>query len=82
METTLHFDTSVSLSKLAQILKEQLPARDRQILADLLQEDEEAPSKEEILSRLKDDYIALQNGTLKTRPASEFLEELRREGHL
>ena len=76
METTLHFDTSVSLSKLAQILKEQLPARDRQILADLLQEDEEAPSKEEILSRLKEDYIALQNGTLKTRSLKDVLNEL------
>lgn len=76
METTLHFDTSVSLSELAQILKEQLPARDRQILADLLQEDEEAPSKEEILSRLKEDYIALQNGTLKTRSLKDVLNEL------
>jgi hypothetical protein len=76
METTLHFDTSVSLSKLAQILKEQLPVRDRNILADLLQEDEEAPSKEEILSRLKEDYIALQNGTLKTRSLKDVLDEL------
>jgi hypothetical protein len=75
METTLHFDTSISLTKLAQILREQLPANDRRTLANLLQEEED-PSKQEILSRLKEDYIALQNGTLKTRSLKDVLDKL------
>ncbi|HEV7379064.1 MAG TPA: hypothetical protein VGN64_04675 [Dyadobacter sp.] len=76
METTLHFDTSISLTKLAQILREQLPANDRRTLANLLQEEEGDPFKQEILSRLKEDYIALQNGTLKTRSLKDVLDEL------
>ena len=84
METTLHFDTTVSLNQLAQIIREQLTAKDRLALADMLQTDSEneEPTKEQILSQLKEDYIALQNGTLKTRPALEFLAELKSEGHL
>lgn len=76
METTLHFDTTLSLSKLAQILREQLPAKDRQVLAELLIEDNETLSKEQILSQLKDDYVALQEGTLKTRSLKDVLNEL------
>ncbi|TDE13338.1 hypothetical protein [Dyadobacter psychrotolerans] len=77
METTLHFDTKVSLSQLAQIIREQLPAKDRLALANMLQtEEDDEPTKEQILSRLKEDYIALQNGTLKTRTLKEVLDEL------
>ena len=83
METTLHFDTAVSLTRLAQMIREQLPAKDRLALAGMLQEDvDEEPTKEQILNRIKEDYIAFQNGTLKTRPASEFLTELKSEGYL
>lgn len=34
------------------------------------------PTKEQILADLKRSLIELQNGTLKTRPAKEFLNEL------
>jgi len=82
MKTTLHLETTVSIHHLAQMIRKQLPAKDRLALANMLQEDD-APTKEQIiLDRLKEDYIALQKGTLKTRPASDFLAELKDEGYL
>ncbi len=81
METTLQFNTSISLAQLARQLREQLPAKERNELAAMIQEDEE-PTKEQILTQLKEDYVALQKGTLKTRPAAEFLAELKSEGYL
>ena len=83
METTLQLNTSISLSQLAQLLREQLPPADRNQLAAMIREEtDDEPTKEEILARLKEDYVALQNGTLKTRPANEFLVELKKEGYL
>ena len=77
MEAILHIPTTdVSLSQL-----EQFPAKEREHLASLIQEDA-APTKEQLLSQLKEDHIALQKGTLKTRPAAGFLAELEREGLL
>lgn len=43
---------------------------------------DDEPTKEEILQQLKEDYVALQKGTLKTRPVSDFLAELKKEGLL
>jgi hypothetical protein len=43
---------------------------------------DDEPTKVEILQHLKEDYVALQKGTLKTRPASDFLAELKKEGLL
>lgn len=43
-----------------------------------IQEHDE-PSKEEILFQLKEDLKALKRGTLKTRPAEDFLNELKEE---
>lgn len=34
------------------------------------------PTKEQTLADLKQSLIELKNGTLKTRPAKEFLDEL------
>jgi len=82
MKTTLQLNTSISLSQLAKLLREQLPARERNQLAALIQEEDDEPTKEQLLTQLKEDYIALQKGTLKTRPAAEFLKELRTEGYL
>jgi hypothetical protein len=82
MEATLQFNTSISLNQLAKLLREQLPAAQRNQLADMIRDEDREPTKEEILTQLKEDYIALQKGTLKTRPASEFLAELRGEGYL
>lgn len=76
MEATLHVPAAdISLSQLAQLIREQFPAKEREQLASLIQEDP-APTKEQLLNQLKEDYIALQKGTLKTRPAAEFLAEL------
>ncbi len=44
--------------------------------------DDEAPTKAQILQQLCEDFRALQNGTLVTRPASELLLELKVEGLL
>ncbi|SDE24480.1 hypothetical protein SAMN04487996_104149 [Dyadobacter soli] len=38
-------------------------------------EDEE-PTKEQILADLKEDLVALKNGTLETRPVKDILNEL------
>lgn len=43
---------------------------------------EDEPTKETILQQLKEDYVSLKKGTLKTRPASDFLAELKEEGLL
>lgn len=76
MEATLHIPTSsVSLSQLVQLIREQLPATDREQLASLIQDDQ-APTKEQLLNQLKEDYIALQRGTLETRPLKHVLDEL------
>ena len=79
METTLHFNTTIQLS-LSQLiaLAKQLPKQEQRKLALVLAEDDE-PTKEQILEQIKSDYIALKNGTLKTRPASEFLAELEKD---
>ncbi|MEZ0611079.1 hypothetical protein ACAW74_21375 [Fibrella sp. WM1] len=87
METTLHVPAStVSLSQLAQLIREQFPATERDRLASLIQavpsEDDAPPTKDQLLNQLKEDYIALQKGTLKTRPAVEFLAELERDNLL
>lgn len=44
--------------------------------------DEDAPTKEEILNQIKEDYIALKKGTLKTRPFADLMAELQDEGLL
>ena len=76
MEATLQVaNTSVSLSQLAQLIRDQFPADERKHLAALIQEDA-APTKEQLLNQLKEDYIALQKGTLKTRPLKDVLDEL------
>jgi hypothetical protein len=83
MEAILHVPTSdVSLSQLAQLIREQLPATDREQLAALIRSEDAPPTKEQLLNQLKEDYIALQKGTLKTRPAAEFLAELERDNLL
>lgn len=43
---------------------------------------DDAPTKEEILLQIKEDYIALKKGTLKTRPFADFMAELKDEGLL
>jgi hypothetical protein len=78
MAGTIQFNTSISINQLAMQLRKQLSINERTKLAKLLQtEDEEKePSSEEILNNLQKDYKALQNGTLKTRPLKDVLNEL------
>ena len=76
METTFQLNTSISLSRLAKLLREQLPVQARHELAAMIQADDDAPTKEQILTQLKEDYIALQKGTLKTRLLKDVLNEL------
>ena len=77
MKATLQLESTVSISHLAQMIRKQLPAKDRLALADMLQQDDDdEPRKEQILSQLKEDLIALKKGTLKTRPLKEVLDEL------
>jgi len=84
MQNSVHFSTSISLSQLALQLRNQLSYKDRTKLVKLLQseEDEKEPTSEKILKNLKEDYDALKKGTLKTRPAIDFLKELEKEGLL
>ena len=78
MQNSVHFSTSISLSQLALQLRNQLSYKDRTKLVKLLQseEDEKEPTTEEILHNLREDYTALKNGTLKTRPLKDVLNEL------
>jgi len=79
MEATLKFTTNINLTvKELTALVKQLPKKERLKLVSILQmEDEEpAPSKEQLLGQLKEDIIALKNGTLKTRPLKDLLDEL------
>jgi len=78
MQNSVHFSTSISLSQLALQLRNQLSYKDRTKLVKLLQseEDEKEPTTEEILHNLMEDYTALKNGTLKTRPLKDVLNEL------
>jgi hypothetical protein len=43
-------------------------------------EEEPTISSEEILENLKNDLNALNNGTLKTTPLKDFMQELKKEG--
>ncbi len=38
--------------------------------------DDDPPSKEEISRQIKEDYIALKKGTLKTRPLMDILNKI------
>ncbi|MDZ7935387.1 MAG: hypothetical protein U5M51_10590 [Emticicia sp.] len=77
MNATSNFNIPLTFKQVVSLVK-QLPKSKQAKLVSLIQEEEEL-SKEQILQNLKEDYIALQKGTLVTRPASEFLQELKDE---
>ncbi|MFN8357829.1 MAG: hypothetical protein U0Y10_25440 [Spirosomataceae bacterium] len=82
MKPTLQVNATVQLSVIQLFeLAQQLSKTQKRKLISLLEQDD-APTGEELLEQIKQDYIALKNGTLKTRPASEFLAELKEEGLL
>lgn len=79
MEAALDIRIPLTINQLVEIIK-QLPAKEKNVLKELL--NEESTPKEVIIQNLKDDVKSLQNGTLQTRPAADFLKELKGEGYL
>ncbi|WP_439580936.1 hypothetical protein [Dyadobacter bucti] len=78
METTLNFNLHLTFKQLAELVR-QLPRAEREKLVSVLQEttyDDQEPSKSKIFEDFKEDYVALQNGTLNTRPIKDILNEL------
>ena len=80
MNATSNLNIPLTFKQIVGLVK-QLPKSKQAKLVSLIQ-DEDEPTKEQILANLKEDYIALQNGTLVTRSASDFLDELKKEGYL
>ena len=75
MATTLQFNIPLTTIQLADLIRKQLPKEEQLQLVRMLQEEQE-PTKETILSNLREDLTALKNGTLKTRPISDLLNEI------
>ena len=78
MENTVNFNIPLSFQQLVDLVR-QLPRQDREKLVTVIQDeqlDEDEPTKAQILENLKQDYIALKAGTLKTRPIEDILNEL------
>ena len=78
METTLNFNLHLTFNQLTELVR-QLPRAEREKLVSVLQEttyDDQESSKSKIFEDFKEDYVALQNGTLKTRPIKVILNEL------
>jgi len=82
MEARIQITESLSLSELAIQIKRHFSAKERESLAKLIQDEDIEPTTNQILSDLQEDYKALQKGTLKTRPAEDFLNDLKDEGLL
>jgi hypothetical protein len=79
MEARIQITASLSLSELAIQIKRHFSAKEMESLAKLIQDEDIEPSINQILSDLQEDYRALQKGTLKTRPAEDFLNDLKDE---
>ncbi len=77
MEARIQIYASLSLNELANQIRAHFSQQQRAELAELIQKEEEGErAKEQIINDLKEDYIALQKGTLKTRPLKDILDEL------
>lgn len=74
MNATSNYSIPLTFKQIVGLVK-QLPKAKQEKLFTLVR-DEEETSKEEILQNLKEDFIALQNGTLVTRPLKDVLNEL------
>ncbi|MEO6283569.1 MAG: hypothetical protein ABIN80_02330 [Dyadobacter sp.] len=78
MENTINFTIPLSFQQLVDLVR-QLPRQEREKLVNVIQEehlDEDEPTKAQILENLKQDYISLKAGTLKTWPLKDVLNEL------
>ena len=76
MSATVPVSILLTTDQLADLIRTQLPKEERLKLASLLQAEETEPTNEQIISDFIADYRALKNGTLKTRPIREVLDEL------
>lgn len=78
MEKSVNLNIPLSFEQLLGLIR-QLSRREQAELVSVLREEiveNDEPSKEQILADLKEDLIALKNGTLKTRPIEDILNEL------
>lgn len=73
MNATSNLTIPLTFKQIVALVK-QLPKSKQAKLVSLIQEEE--PTKEQILQNLQEDYIALQKGTLVTRPLKDVLNEL------
>lgn len=77
MEAHIQITASLSIEELARQIRQHFSHGQRTKLVELIQDDaDDGPSTEQILNDLKEDYIALKKGTLKTRPLKDLLNEL------
>ncbi|WP_373515637.1 hypothetical protein [Persicitalea sp.] len=87
MEATLNFNIPLSIYELADLIREQLPERDRTALAELLlsdqpeaeQDDCEEPTQEQLVEEMKQavrEVNLIKQGKAKGRPIKELLDEL------
>ena len=77
MNATIQLSVPLTTNQLANLIREQLPKKERLKLVSLLQVEEETePTKEEILHEFRMACRELKQGTLKTRPLQELLDEL------
>jgi hypothetical protein len=78
MEKSVNLNVPLSFEQLLGLIR-QLSRREQVQLVSVLKEEiieNDERSKEQILADLKEDLIALKNGTLKTRPIEDILNEL------
>ena len=77
MSATVQLNIPLTISEWATLIRTQLPKEERLKLVSLLQiDDEKEPTTEEIIEHFRQDITALKQGTLKTRPLRELLDEL------
>jgi hypothetical protein len=78
MEKSVNLNVPLSFEQLLGLIR-QLSRREQVQLVSVLKEEiieNDERSKEQILADLKEDLIALKNGTLKTLPIEDILNEL------
>lgn len=87
MEATLNFNIPLSIHELAELIREQLPERDRATLAELLLSDQsdvelddyEEPTQEQLVLEMKQavrEMNLIKQGKAQGRPVKELLDEL------
>ncbi len=86
MEATLNFNIPLSIRELAELIRQQLPERDRATLAELLlsdgyedEQDEDEPTQEQLVAEMKQavrEVNLAKRGELKLPTLNEFLNEL------